>query len=329
MIRPPLPQPVIEALADGSPPVGRDFEEVIVSMAQELTAARQRILELEAEVARAEVTNASLVPDAITTMANVECTRLERDAAQARVKELELACDAHAATADEANDRASVARQRIAELEAERDAAAGEVLVNVADMPPGSTLGKIVIANRLLKHENQNLRERIAELEANPAPTNVRQPRTRDRMVELIGKNATENYLSFPDERTHAVLMASVEQLTAERDAALARVKELESERDRAREDMQSAEERMAGVLDGTFSIGDGTAQRQIERLTAILRAIYPVYRAAMASRDERDQWSALSRAVTKHIHSAVDTARAALTPDLVAALKAAGVEEP
>lgn len=42
--RPPLPQEVIELLADGSPPVGHDIEEVIVSMAQELKALRQRAM---------------------------------------------------------------------------------------------------------------------------------------------------------------------------------------------------------------------------------------------------------------------------------------------
>jgi len=48
------------------------------------------------------------------------------DAAQRRIAELERACDAHAATADDANDRVSAARRRIAELEAERDTLRGE-----------------------------------------------------------------------------------------------------------------------------------------------------------------------------------------------------------
>jgi len=35
-----------------------------------------------------------------------------------------------------------------------------------------------------------------------------------------------------------------------------------------------AAEERFLGVLDGTFSIGDGTAQREIERLRAGVEAL-------------------------------------------------------
>ncbi len=42
-----LPQPVIESLAAGNPPFEHDHEEVIVSMAQEISAARQRIAEME------------------------------------------------------------------------------------------------------------------------------------------------------------------------------------------------------------------------------------------------------------------------------------------
>lgn len=49
---------------------------------------------------------------------------------------------------------------------------------------------------------------------------------------------------------------------TAERDR-------LRAERDRAVEDMEAAEQRMAAFLDGTFAVGDGTAQREIERLRA------------------------------------------------------------
>ncbi len=60
------------------------------------------------------------------------------------------------------------------------------------------------------------------------------------------------------------------ERATAPVDLAAAqrRIVELESERDRAVTDMNTAEQQMLCVLDGTFSIGDGTAQRHIEHLT-------------------------------------------------------------
>lgn len=38
-------------------------------------------------------------------------------------------------------------------------------------------------------------------------------------------------------------------------------------ELDEARADCEAAEQRMIGMLDGTFAVGDGTAQREIERL--------------------------------------------------------------
>jgi len=43
----------------------------------------------------------------------------------------------------------------------------------------------------------------------------------------------------------------------------------LRAEVERLREELTASEERFAGVLDGTFSVGDGTAQREIERLRA------------------------------------------------------------
>lgn len=52
-------------------------------------------------------------------------------------------------------------------------------------------------------------------------------------------------------------------------DALADECERLAKERDAARADMESAEQRMLCVLDGTFSVGDGTAQREIERLRA------------------------------------------------------------
>lgn len=46
-------------------------------------------------------------------------------------------------------------------------------------------------------------------------------------------------------------------------------IMELRGEVRDCRDDVKAADERMAGVLDGTFAVGDGTAQREIECLRA------------------------------------------------------------
>lgn len=48
-------------------------------------------------------------------------------------------------------------------------------------------------------------------------------------------------------------------------------IAKLTKERDEAIEAARAADERMAGVLDGTFSVGDGTATKEIERLRTLL----------------------------------------------------------
>lgn len=60
--------------------------------------------------------------------------------------------------------------------------------------------------------------------------------------------------------RTRGNLRVMADQL----EAACMRITELEG-------DVASGDERLAGVLDGTFSVGDGTAQQEIERLRAEL----------------------------------------------------------
>lgn len=57
------------------------------------------------------------------------------------------------------------------------------------------------------------------------------------------------------------------DQLRAERDVLKQECRELTEQRDAAGADMEAAEQRMLGVLDGTFAVGDGSAQREIERL--------------------------------------------------------------
>jgi len=59
----------------------------------------------------------------------------------------------------------------------------------------------------------------------------------------------------------------------------------MQDERDAARADMEATEQRWAGTLDATFAVGDGTAQREIERLRAELERMRPVVVAAVELR--------------------------------------------
>lgn len=321
----------------------------------------------------------------------VDAVTKERDAALARVKELEAERSQQAEAYRARGQRVSELESLAQHLEAEREAAAGEVLVSFDDMPPGSTLGKVVIANRLLKHENQNLRERIAELVDSDLAL-------RGRLVGLEA-DAAAKQLEFDD----------WELLTKERDAAQARVKELEQAHVKAKDvktvryryvvdhgdlfrmtetryrryllagtkefpdaskygvkvgdaltvnnltlddfgDLYNNEhhvheaERQAPGSGDIWTKVDGLLQRiaeleaadesskfairsiaethnrqtdEVYALQAIIRAIYPVYRAT----------GVLASLPMIALVSAVDSARDALTPDLIAALKAAGVE--
>lgn len=47
------------------------------------------------------------------------------------------------------------------------------------------------------------------------------------------------------------------------------------------REQVSAREQNIAAVMDGTFSVGDGTAQREIERLRSEVASMRPVVEAA------------------------------------------------
>lgn len=55
---------------------------------------------------------------------------------------------------------------------------------------------------------------------------------------------------------------------------ASAAIKALLDELQQLEQDLAAADERMAGILDGTFAIGDGTAQTEIERLRKALAEV-------------------------------------------------------
>jgi len=73
---------------------------------------------------------------------------------------------------------------------------------------------------------------------------------------------------------THAENSANAVAIARLRNNARPIADQLEAaaiEIERLKADVVAADERMAGVLDGTFAIGDGTAQAEIERLRAEL----------------------------------------------------------
>lgn len=109
-------------------------------------------------------------------------------------------------------------------------------------------------------------------------------------------------------------LLEERDQLIVDSDKLRAEVERLTSERDRAVEDMEAAEQRMAGVLDGTFSVGDGSAQREIERLRAELS-------------ESRKQWMAT---VLEHdrVRERFTAELALLIPVVEAAVRVAELDE-
>jgi hypothetical protein len=68
-------------------------------------------------------------------------------------------------------------------------------------------------------------------------------------------------------------------------DALEQRVLELGREAVGLEADVAAADARLVGVIDGTFAIGDGTAQREIERLRAEVELARPAYEMARAAR--------------------------------------------
>ena len=88
-------------------------------------------------------------------------------------------------------------------------------------------------------------------------------------LAEWSSLRALADVLAAADRR-HAKDRAEIDVLKQE-------VRELEQQRDAARTDMEAAEQRMLGVLDGTFATGDGTAQREIERLRHQLDQLQPL----------------------------------------------------
>lgn len=320
----------------------------------DLAAARQRIAELENRVARQKEWLRWPNHNMHEPVAKLYTEHFPDG-------DLRRTGDRFHAVIDKLTKERDAALVRVKELEAERASAAGEVLINVADMPPGSTLGKVVIANRLLKHENQNLREHIAELEAEVGRIqNIERLRIAsdtskklehreeqiDAIADALGDDSDWSNLS--DRGDNALEAANC--LRSDLAAAQQRSAELEDAYHNADDDLRIARKRIAELERGL-----DRDRRHLAESQAILRAIYPVYRAAVAyeaakqshgelkvamhtAKNDRE-YRAATKAATpaadakhvtyRYLQDVVDTARDALTPDLVAALKAAGVEEP
>lgn len=67
------------------------------------------------------------------------------------------------------SDRIAALEKCIAELEKDHKDAAGELGIDIKEIVPGSTVSKLVIANRLLINERQELIKRISTLERRAA----------------------------------------------------------------------------------------------------------------------------------------------------------------
>lgn len=102
----------------------------------------------------------------------------------------------------------------------------------------------------------------------------------------LEAKLASRNTMILAGE---VVRMAGVEAaLRAEVENFAANWKLSEEENDRLRLEVESADMGIAAVMDGTFAVGDGTAQREIERLSAGIERMRSVVDAA-------ERWAARS----------------------------------
>jgi hypothetical protein len=130
-------------------------------------------------------------------------------------------------------------RAQAAEADRDAEAAAGGLPIPLGEMPAGSTTRKLVIANRLLIHE----RDRVTVTAGGWKRAFIEMRRRRDAArFEVLQLGADLDNMAA---RETAPLRTEVAQLTQERDDA--------------RADVEAADGRLLGVMDGTFSVGDGT----------------------------------------------------------------------
>jgi hypothetical protein len=294
-------------------------------VALQLLAAQRRIAELETELARAEVANASLIPDAIVAVTDVECTRVERDA---------LSHNAEARNSSDLESAIKVKDQRIAVLEADRAHAAEAYEVR------GQRVTKLEGVSQQAETERDAYRAMLCDLLANAHPHPVEHPemtRAWSRARELL-KNGPPSVEKLETQATYSTLGAALDsndKLESDLAAAQRRIAELESITLSPRD-----QEILSVLVDDVTAFGIGDDQDRVDdqfqrdtrallaRLKkappaavaiAALRAIYPVYRAAREV-ITNENW--LTR---KRLQSDVDTARAAITPEINAVV--AGLE--
>lgn len=205
--------------------------------------------------------------------------------------------------AKEENGRLAVALQKVSDI---RDSIVGQQgfnfsehaypLVAVLDAAgfkgagyeiARKSLGTLIEQRDAAEKGSDSLRARVAELEkerdsaVSSARAFARAADTEkaDRVAFRAERDALATKLAAAEAEGDAA-----RSLTAERTAELHLLKlntvDLAA-------DLHAAEERLAGVLDGTFSVGDGTAQREIERLSAAvarMAAVVVAFRDALSN---------------------------------------------
>lgn len=205
--------------------------DVLVAALNERDTLRAEVARLSLELIRVEIANSSLIPGAILTVTEIACLTVERDTLRAELVRLDIESDRETASLE----------YRESQIDKVADALGDDgEWSNCHDRGDAAIeLARMVVADRdALRAELGRLQDvlghlrGISDLDGRPC----------ELCVSVNGSYARRCSM-------HATI-----------DGLRARIAELEA-------DFVAADERMAGVLDGTFSVGDGTAQVEIERL--------------------------------------------------------------
>ena len=112
-----------------------------------------------------------------------------------------------------------------------------------------------------------NLEVHLATELGNPQPPLAAQLRAAMAEIERLESRQQDHLRLIAKITRETPYPAELDECRSARRALIAEVGTLRSERERLHAEVAAGDERLAGVLDGTFAVGDGTAQREIERL--------------------------------------------------------------